>query len=268
MVSVKGPSSDAGSDLVAVSSVPKEKLAHRVNYLDCILGPVVAFFLPGATTTTRSVSIGGVGTEWLDWVRRLQAIAQSGLAYAEDPYDIERYEQVRRIAAEIAASRSEASVDRVEGLFCKERGYATPKLDIRAVVLDEKGAVLLVKEKEDGLWTLPGGWVDVGESPSEAAQREVKEETGYEVRAERLLALWDRDKHPHPPLPFHVYKLYFECELLGGEPLAASTETEEVGFFPTDALPELSLGRVTPRQIERLFEQATDNERGGPAEFD
>ena len=207
--------------------------------------------------------------EWLDWVRRLQAIAQSGLTYAKDPYDVERYEQIRRIAAEIAASApdgcSGATADRIDALFSGESGYATPKLDIRAVLLDEK-EVLLVKEKEDGLWTLPGGWVDVGESPSESVEREVKEESGYEVRAVRLLALWDRDKHPHPPMPFHVYKLYFQCELLGGDPLTTSTETEGVGFFSKDALPELSLGRVTPQQIERLIELAADSE--GSAAFD
>jgi ADP-ribose pyrophosphatase YjhB (NUDIX family) len=197
----------------------------------------------------------------LGWVRRLQAIAQSGLTYAKDPYDVERYEQVRTIAAELAASRSETTAERIDALFSEESGYATPKLDVRAVVLDGEGAVLLVREKEDGLWTLPGGWVDVGESPSEAAEREVKEESGYEVRAVRLLALWDRDKHPHPPLPFHVYKLYFRCELLGGDPLVAGTETDGVDFFRKDALPELSLGRVTPRQIERLVELATDGER-------
>ncbi len=215
---------------------------------------------------SSAVSIRDVNAEWLDWVRRLQAIAQSGLTYAKDPYDVERYEQVRRIAVEIAASRSEGVADYIDTLFSEESGYATPKLDIRAVVLDEEEEVLLVREKEDGLWTLPGGWVDVGESPSESVEREVKEESGYEVRAVRLLALWDRDKHPHPPIPFHVYKLYFQCELLGGGPLAASTETEGVGFFSKDALPELSLGRVTSQQIERLIELATDSE--GSAAFD
>lgn len=231
--------------------------------------PIVSSRLPRCsrkTCTTGSVRIGSVSAEWLDWVKRLQAIAQSGLTYAADPYDIERYEQIRRIAAEMAASRSGASVDRIDDLFAGESGYATPKLDIRAVVVDEEGAVLLVREKEDGLWTLPGGWVDVGESPSEALEREVKEESGYSVRAARLLALWDRNKHPHPPLPFHVYKLVFLCDLLGGKPLMASTETEEVGFFPKEALPELSLGRVTPGQIERLLGRASD--RGGPADFD
>ncbi len=140
-----------------------------------------------------------VASAWLEWTRRLQAVAQSGLAYAKDPYDVERYEQVRKIAAEIAASHTKAPVDRIDDLFSREFGYATPKLDIRAVVLNDQGEVLLVREKEDGLWTLPGGWVDVGESPSEAVEREVREESGYEVRAVRLLALWDRDKHGPPP---------------------------------------------------------------------
>jgi ADP-ribose pyrophosphatase YjhB (NUDIX family) len=202
----------------------------------------------------------------LEWVRRLQAIAQSGLAYAKNQYDVERYEQVRRIAAEIAASHSGATVDSIDALFSEGTGYATPKVVIRAVVLDEEGAVLLVREKEDGLWTLPGGWVDVGESPSESVESEVKEESGYEVRAVKLLALWDRDKHPHPPMPFHVYKVVFQCELLGGDPLAGSTETEGVGFFSRGALPELSLSRVTSQQIERLIELATDSE--GLAAFD
>jgi ADP-ribose pyrophosphatase YjhB (NUDIX family) len=206
-----------------------------------------------------------VGAEWLGWVRRLQAIAQSGLTYAKDPYDVERYQQIRRIAAEIAASPSGTTADSIAALFSEASGYATPKLDTRAVVLN-KEKILLVREREDGLWTLPGGWVDVGESPSESVEREVKEESGYAVRAVRLLALWDRDKHPHPPMAFHVYKVIFHCELLGGDPLAASTETEGVDFFPKDALPELSLGRVTPQQIERLIELTTASR--GLAAFD
>ena len=207
-----------------------------------------------------------VASTWLEWTRRLQAIAQSGLTYAQDPYDVQRYQQVRQIAAKIAASHTQAPADRIDDLFSRESGYATPKLDIRALVLNDQGEVLLVREKEDGLWTLPGCWVDVGESPSEAVQREVKEESGYEVQAVRLLALWDRDKHPHPPLPFHVYKIYFQCELLGGNPLTVSTETSEVGFFATNALPELSLGRVTPWQIGRLAKIAAD--RRELADFD
>ena len=223
--------------------------------------------LAGANTVvSRSAIIGGVSVEWLGLIRKLQAVAQSGLTYAKDPYDIERYEQIRMVAAEIAASHSETPASRIDDLFAGELGYATPKLDIRALVLNKKGDVLLVKEKEDGRWTLPGGWVDVGESPSEAVEREVEEESGYRVHAVRLLALWDRNKHPHPPMPFHVYKVYFLCELLSGDPLAASMETEEVSFFAKDALPELSLKRVMPQQIERLTELAADH--SGSADFD
>lgn len=206
-----------------------------------------------------------MGSEWLRWARRLQAIAQSGLTYAADPYDAERYRQIRGIAAEISASRSGATAGFVEDLFSGEAGYATPKVDVRAFVLNGEGEVLLVREREDGLWTLPGGWADVGESPGESVEREVEEESGYAVRAVRLLALWDRDKHPHPPIPFHAYKVFFLCELLGGRPLESSTETSGVGFFAREALPELSLGRVTPGQIWRLAALAGHD---GPADFD
>lgn len=206
----------------------------------------------------------GATPEWLRWARKLQAISQSGLAYAGDPFDIERYEQVRGVAAEILASHSGAAADHIDDLFAGETGYATPKLDIRGVVV-HNDAVLLVREKEDGLWTLPGGWVDVGESPGEAIQREVKEESGYDVRATRLLALWDRNRHPHPPMPYHTYKVFFQCELLGGSP-ARSIETDGAEFFEEDGLPELSLTRVTPGQISRLLGYVRDP--GSPADFD
>lgn len=205
-------------------------------------------------------------SRWLQWAKRLQAIAQSGLTYARDPYDVERYELVRRVAAEIVAAGSDVATDYVEALFAGEVGYATPKIDIRGVVL-RGDSLLLVKEKEDGFWSLPGGWVDVGESPSEAVVREIYEESGYYTRALRLLALWDRNKHEHPPLPYHVYKVYFQCELLRGDPdPLKSRETDEVGFFEEDAIPELSRTRVTPEQIARLFVYARDPNR--PTDFD
>lgn len=193
------------------------------------------------------------GPAWLGWARRLQAIAQSGLAYAKDPFDVERYESVTRIAAEMAAARSGAEPEELYGLFEAETGYATPKLDVRGVVFKEE-AVLLVRERDDGLWSLPGGWVDVGDSPGGAAVREVYEESGYRVRASKLLALYDRDRHPHTPLPFHIYKLFFLCELQGGDPLTTGIETDGVGFFEQGDLPRLSATRVTPGQMARLFE--------------
>lgn len=189
---------------------------------------------------------------WLEWSRRLQAIAEIGLTYAEDPYDVERYEQIRAIAVEMAAAHSGDDPAIIQGLFTRDDGYVTPKIDVRGVVFQDD-ALLLVRERVDGLWTLPGGWADVGDSPAEATEREIREESGYETRAVKLLAAYDREKHDHPPLAFHAYKLFFLCELTGGQ-AATSYETTGVDFFREDDLPPLSTGRVTEAQINRLFE--------------
>jgi ADP-ribose pyrophosphatase YjhB (NUDIX family) len=190
--------------------------------------------------------------QWLEWARRLQAISQNGLAYASGPYDLERYEEVRDIAVEMMAAGGAGDAAPIDNWFARESGYATPKVDVRAAVFQE-GRVLLVREREDGCWTLPGGWADVGDAPGEAAERETKEESGYDVRAVKLAMLYDRDRHGHPPIPFHAYKLFFLCELLGGEARAAG-ETDAAGFFAEDGLPPLSLTRVTAEEIARLFE--------------
>jgi ADP-ribose pyrophosphatase YjhB (NUDIX family) len=191
--------------------------------------------------------------KWLKWARQLAAIAQNGLTYTENYFDRERYEQVRQVAAEMMAEQSGADFRKVLDLFSGDVGYATPKVDVRGVVFREDH-ILLVKEREDGLWTLPGGWADVNESPREAVVREVIEESGYHTRATKVLAIWDREKHPHtPPFPYHIYKIFILCELTGGE-AAASPEIEQVAFFPENGLPDLSISRVTPGQIARLFE--------------
>lgn len=191
-------------------------------------------------------------TRWLDWASRLQAIAQNGLLYATNPFDIQRYEAIRDIATEMMACGSDASFETIRGLFVAQSGYATPKVDVRGVVFQGE-TILLVRERADGLWTLPGGWADVGDQPAQAVEREVFEESGYQVRAAKLLAVYDVRRHDHPPRPFHSYKLFFQCELIGGAP-TASDETDEIGFFPENNLPPLSLGRVTPSEIARFFE--------------
>lgn len=192
--------------------------------------------------------------KWLEWAQRLQAIAQNGFTYCQNPYDLDRYAQMRQIAAEIMATYADVEPSFVRNLFEQEDGYATPKVDVRGVVF-QQDKILLVKEREDGCWTLPGGWVDVGESPSDAVVREVYEESGYLTRAVKLLALYDRNhpRHEHPPLRHHVYKLFFMCKLIGGAPLE-NLETSEVEFFAQQQIPELSLTRVVPSQIARLFE--------------
>ncbi len=190
--------------------------------------------------------------QWLEWARRLQAIAQIGLTYCKDPYDRQRYEGIQRLAAEITAkSAGLPDATPLVELFKQEVGYATPKIDIRTAVFD-RDRILLVREREDGLWTLPGGWADIGDSPSSAAVREVKEESGYDIVVRKLAAVYDRDKHGHPPLQFHVYKLFFLGELCGGK-AEQSLETSDVGFFAEDQFPPLSLTRVTPAQLQHMF---------------
>jgi len=193
---------------------------------------------------------------WLSWARSLRSLAQAGLSYSPGPYDLERYEKVLSIAAEIVADHTGAGVPEVTALFAAERGYETPKVDVRGVVFRE-GRLLLVRELADhGRWTLPGGWADVGDRPSEAVEREVREESGYDVRAVKLLAVHDRRLHGHtPPALWGIYKLYFLCELLGGGP-QASIETSGAAFFAEEEIPELSLGRTTPEVIARLFDHA------------
>jgi len=187
----------------------------------------------------------------LTWARSLQALAQNGLAYTKDHYDRERFTALRQIAGEIlAASAVNVHPDLIENFTC-DAGYATPKIDVRAAVFD-RDQLLLVKERSDGKWSLPGGWADVGSSPSSAVIREVHEESGYSVAVKKLAALYDRDLHGHPPMAYHVYKMFFICELRGGSP-QTDIETEDVSFFREDALPSLSLPRVTPKQIEHLF---------------
>lgn len=191
--------------------------------------------------------------QWLLWAQRLQALAQSGIAFSHDVYDLERYTEITRIAAEIMAQGSGLpECEPLAAAFAREIGYATPKVDIRAGVFRD-GRILLVQEREDeGRWSLPGGWADVGDSPAEVAVREVREESGYEVVTVKLAAVLDRNKHGHTPLPFHVYKFFFLCDLVGGE-RTSNHEIEAAEWFPQDALPPLSIGRVTDAQIQMMF---------------
>jgi len=190
-------------------------------------------------------------SKWADWASRLNAIAQNGLTFSHDPFNIERYTSVRKIAEEIFVAHTGVEAAVVRDFFAREEGYATPKVGVRGAVFRE-GTLLFVKEPLDGFWSLPGGWADVGESPSEAVVREVFEEAGYTTRAVKLLAVYDRNKHAHPPSPHHAYKLFIRCELLSQTP--SGSPEAEAKFFEEDAIPELSVTRVTTEQIARLFE--------------
>lgn len=198
-----------------------------------------------------------------DWISRLAAIAQSGLAFSPNEFDRLRYGQIRAIAAEMAAWPS-GEIQSVEAVFASASGYATPKVICRAAVIDE-GRILMVKETADGKWTLPGGWIDIGESAATAAEREVLEESGYRVSVRKLAAVFDKLRHDHPPVPHHSYLLFFLCDLVGGE-ARGSLETSEVGWFGPDELPELSINRATGTQIRRMFEHHADPTL--PTDFD
>src|SRR5579864_6369158 len=192
----------------------------------------------------------------LEWARKVQAIAQNGLAFTRDPFDRERYAQLAELVTALLSRELEIPLGEARALWDGEHGYATPKVDVRGGVFREE-RVLLVRERSDGRWTLPGGWVDVNDAPSEAVAREIYEESGYRARALKLAALIDKNRHPHPPGVHHIYKLFFVCELTGGSP-APSEETDAVGFFRVDSLPELSTGRALASQIERLYQHWLD----------
>ena len=199
------------------------------------------------------------GGNLLEWARRVQAIAQNGLAFTHDPFDRERYTQLAELVTALLSRELELPLAEARALWDGERGYATPKVDVRGGVF-RADHVLLVRERADGRWTLPGGWVDVNDAPSEAVAREILEESGYRARAVKLAALVDKNRHPHPPGVHHIYKLFFVCELEGGAP-AASGETDAVEFFPVHALPPLSEGRALASQIERLYQPSGEPAR-------
>lgn len=202
----------------------------------------------------------------LSLARELEALAQTGLHFAQDPYDQERYVRVREIATELLASMSNRTPAEIHDWRRVECGYATPKVDVRAFILQGDEVLLIRENADEGRWTLPGGWADVNEPPSVSVVREVEEESGYVVRAVHLLAVLDRDTQGHPvPHPYHIYKLFFHCEITGGSPRPCA-ESSESGFFPIDSLPELSESRVLARQIRMCHEAVRSGP--GPAIYD
>ncbi|MFS0784322.1 NUDIX hydrolase [Bacillus sp. 1P06AnD] len=197
--------------------------------------------------------------KWVEWARRIQALAQSGLAFTKDEFDLERYRELRKISAEIMAEYTDSKMEAIQELFSQEIGYQTPKVDVRGVVFRE-GKILLVKEKMDDKWALPGGFCDVGLSPTENVVKELKEETGFSVKAVKLLAVLDTDKDPKQTQPFHFYKLFIQCDIVGGE-AESGTETKAVAFFDEGQLPPLSLRRNTESQLRMLFEYSRNPDK-------
>ena len=189
--------------------------------------------------------------KWLDWAVELQSLAQAGLFYGKDKFDLERYERIREIAAEMISYKSEIPVEKVKDLFCNEIGYQTPKLDTRAAIF-QNDKILLVQEN-NGSWSLPGGWVDVNVSVKENTVKEVKEEAGLDVTADLVIAVQDREKHNLPVYAYKVCKVFVLCSVIGGS-FTNNTETVESRYFGLDELPTLATEKNTAEQIAKCFE--------------
>ncbi len=198
---------------------------------------------------------------------KLAALAQDGLTYGADEYDLDRYRQMTRLAAELLSVVSDRPADELAIELGRDVGYATPKVEVRGAIFDDGERVLLMREKIDGRWSLPGGWADPGDAPSAAVTREILEESGYHSSAVKLIACWDSEIQDNPPPRLvHVYKLFFLCRRDGAVQPPAALETLEVGWFGLGELPPLSLGRVNHRQLERALAHHRDPSL--PTEFD
>jgi len=201
---------------------------------------------------------------WVDWAREIQALSQSGMAYGESDYDMQRYQRLMEIAAEIIENHTTLSGQSVLENFRMQAGYATPKVDVRGAVL--KGdKILLVQERADGRWCLPGGWADVGVSAAEMAAREVQEESGLEVAVHKVIGVYNANQKMEPAAFYHAYKIIFLCEAIGGE-ARPGIETMDVGFFRLDDLPPLSSNRTDKAHLREVFAHVEDKDR--PAFFD
>ena len=188
----------------------------------------------------------------LNHIKRLKSIADIGLLYAKDGYDTERYQDIRDIALALMSHLLNEPLEMVQGFYKTETDYPTPKVDIRAFVLNEKNEILMVKEQADGMWSLPGGWADIGLTPSEVAVKEVKEETGLDVTPLSILAVFDKKCHPHPPQAYYVYKFIIHCAMRNSE-LSHGFDMLDTAFFDLENLPPLSTNRILKTQIEMVF---------------
>ena len=201
--------------------------------------------------------------KWLGWAREIFSLSQSGLTYSGNQYDIERYKRLQEITAEIIASQSDLAKESVLDSFSMQAGYITPKVDVRGAVV-ENGKILLIQERADGKWAMPGGWADLGNSPTSVAEREVWEESGFRVKAEKVVAVIDANRI-EPMEFYHAYKIIFLCKLLDGQP-RTSHETLAVEFFDPKDLPPLSSYRTNESMLNEVFAHMENPNR--PTAFD
>jgi ADP-ribose pyrophosphatase YjhB (NUDIX family) len=191
----------------------------------------------------------------LEYIKRIKAISETGLLYSLSEYDTDRYKELQNISFELMSMITGKEPEILKNFYLPQKDYPTPKVDIRGLILNEKNEILLVKEKEDGKWSLPGGWAEIGFSPVEVIQKETQEETGYSIKVIRLLAIYDKKFYPHPPQPAYTYKIIFLCEITGG----AATDAFDIAgidYFGINNLPEVSECRILKMQIEQVYNKA------------
>lgn len=195
--------------------------------------------------------------DYLNAIKRIKALGETGLVYAQNGYEVERNQELVDLSQEMMAAMAQKPVESLNGFYMPPTEYPTPKVDVRGFLLNENDEILFAKEVLDGLWSIPGGWADIGFTPSEIAVKEIEEESGIKSEVVRLLAIYDKRCHAHPPAPFYVYKLIFLCRVIGGE-LRGNFDIEEARWFPLDQLPPLSTDRIVESQIHELFKLAKD----------
>ncbi len=194
--------------------------------------------------------MNNISPKIMEWAREIQALAQTGLTYAPNHYEIERNKRLMEIASEMLSENSDLSREEVLDIFLQQQGYSTPKVDVRAAVIRDN-KILLVKEISDGKWSMPGGWADVGDMPAKAAEREAKEESGFDVETKKVIGVFDANRNGRPMVFFHAVKIVYLCDIIGGKK-NTSNETSDVQFFDFDNLPELSRNRTNFRHIEEI----------------
>jgi len=199
------------------------------------------------------------GNQQLELIKRIKALADTGLVYANDEYDKERYQELKEIGLQLLSEVTDQPLKVLRNFYLPEKDYPTVKVDVRGIVLNERNELLLAKEKIDGKWSIPGGWADIGYTPSEVVIKEIEEETGLICSAQRVLAIFDKRMHPHPPQPFYIYKLIFLCKLEHGE-LKHGFDMDGASFFSIDELPELSEDRIVVSQLKKLYTLAIEKD--------
>ncbi|MDX9928781.1 MAG: NUDIX hydrolase N-terminal domain-containing protein [Bacteroidales bacterium] len=245
---------ERGLDIIMAQHGRRGSNTYRNDLLDRMV--ILRLSIEEISCKQSGGSVQGASRELIETAKQLKALAETGLKYQDNPFDQERYARIRGLSTGMMALLSTSSHAEIESFFSPVNDYPTPKIDVRGLVVNETGHILMVRESVDGKWTLPGGWADIGSTPSESVVKEVKEESGLDVTAERLLAIYDKRCHPHPPSPYYIYKLVFLCRMKGGD-LKPGFDILDVGWFRTDKLPELSTDRILAEQISELARAAT-----------